>query len=82
MAGAMLATSYEVFHFALLGYCDIGLMCFCTGMFCCAARLWSAPRPGFLAALGFGIFLGLGILQKWFVPFMVLGLPLLVEFFL
>lgn len=81
LAGAILATSYEVFHFALLGYCDIGLMCFCAGMFCCAARLWGAPRPEFPAALGFGIFLGLGILQKWFVPFMVLGLPLLVEFF-
>lgn len=87
IAGVILATcslpfSAKPFQFALMGYADMGLMFFCAGMFVCAARIWTAERPTALATAGFGVFLGLAILQKWFVPIMLLGLPVAVEFFL
>jgi 4-amino-4-deoxy-L-arabinose transferase-like glycosyltransferase len=80
LAGTILATSWMVFKYAELGYCDAGLMCFCAGMLCAAASLWTAPKAALLPAVFFGIFLGLGVLQKWFIPFMVLGGPLAYAF--
>ena len=79
LAGACFGASFMVIYFAQHGFVDTTLMCACAIMLCGAAGVCCAPRPGVAAAFFFGAGLGLGVLVKEPIPFMLLGGPVVVE---
>ena len=79
MAALMLGFSAMVCRYAQMGYGDTTLMFTCTGMFCSAAWMMCAPRPGFMSAVALGGSLGLAVLTKGHVPVLLLAGPVLVE---
>jgi 4-amino-4-deoxy-L-arabinose transferase-like glycosyltransferase len=82
MAGIGFALSFTVIYFSQRGFVDTTLMFACALMLCGAAGVVCSPRPGVPAACFLGLGMGLAILVKEPIPFMVLGGPVVVEILL
>ncbi len=64
IAGCCCGVSWMVIQYSQMGYLDCTLMAACAVGLCGAGWLATAPRPGVLSALVFGVGLGLGLLVK------------------
>ena len=79
IAGILLGLSPLLVSFAQMGYADTTLMFGCAGATCAAAWLVCSSNPGALAACAFGAGLGIAVLVKDPIPFLLLGGALVSE---
>jgi 4-amino-4-deoxy-L-arabinose transferase-like glycosyltransferase len=79
ICGMLLGLCALTAGYGFLGYGDTLLMATTTAALCGAAWLVTAPRPGFISTLVFGVGLGLAVLTKGHVTVLLLAAPLLIE---